>query len=70
MYSGHEQWTLLKGVYILCRYLPILLWPYVLWCLMWDRSNQDECGGNVVALQQAVFMVLVGSLLRLSLENN
>ncbi len=53
-----DRWTLLKFVYLLCRYLPISLWPYVLWGFVLDHTH-EECTVSVIVLQHAIFVVLV-----------
>ncbi len=53
-----DRWTLLKFVYLLCRYLPISLWPYVMWGFILDHT-QEECTGSVIVLQHMIFIVLV-----------
>ncbi len=53
-----DRWTSLKCIYLLCRYLPITLWPYILWCFVPDHP-QEECTEKVIVLQHMVFTLMV-----------
>ncbi|KAJ3577009.1 hypothetical protein NP233_g19 [Leucocoprinus birnbaumii] len=58
IYMDDGHWTMLKCAYIICRYLPPMLWPYLMWCYILDHTL-EECGGNVIGVQQAFLMLLV-----------
>ncbi|KAF5348335.1 hypothetical protein D9756_010495 [Leucocoprinus leucothites] len=52
-----SRWTPLKCIYLAGRFLPIVLWPIIVWLMVGDHTL-EECQGKKLLAEHLIVMVL------------
>jgi len=54
-----SKWSLLKCLYLACRFCPLLGWPAVMYALLWDHDI-DKCKPMIII--NAMVFLLFGTI--------
>lgn len=62
-----SRWTLMKCLYLVCRFCPLLFWPAIMYALLWDH-DMDRCKPMLV-INAVIFLLFVCPSLNLEKLN-